>query len=149
VLELGFQSQDLVIFAPPPVGPALVDECLAHHGIVHLIFHPAHIAKPGVAAALRALVTYGRQQGLEWWTSEQIDRWERARRTVSLQPESQGLRFSTTEPLHRATLLFLNAPDQLRVNGAPAEARPVARYGFPFRALLADLGPEEVVTVTT
>ena len=145
VLEIGFQSQDLVIFAPAPVGPALVDECVAHHGIVHLIFHPAHIAKPGVAEALRDLVAYGRRQGLEWWTCEAIDRWERARRTVAMTPTADGLRFTAASPLPEATLLFLNPPDALRVNGAGVEKQKAVRYGFAFDAVLADLGPDVAV----
>jgi hypothetical protein len=148
VLEIGFQSQDLVIFAPVPVGHALVDECVARHGIVHLIFHPAHIAKPGVADALRDLVAYGRSQGLEWWTCEAIDRWERARRTVTMTPTADGLHFTATAPLPEATLLFLNPPDALRVNGAGVETQKAVRYGFAFEAVLADLGPDVAVEVT-
>ena len=141
VLEIGFQSQDLVIFAPPLVGAALVDQCMTHHGIVHLIFHPAHIAKPGVADALRHLVAYGRQQGLEWWTCEAIDRWERARRTVRMTPTEQGFRFTAAAPLSEATLLFLNSPEDLRVNGASAVTRQVERYGFSLIALSVGLDP--------
>jgi hypothetical protein len=148
VLEVGFQSQDLVIFAPPPAGHALVDQCVAHHGIVHLIFHPAHIAKPGVADALRDLVSYGRTQGIEWWTCEAINRWERARRSVVLTPTAEGVQFTAAEPLPEATLLFLNAPEELRVNGVPVDARAEQRYGFAFRALLTDLGPERPADVT-
>jgi hypothetical protein len=147
VLEIGFQSQDLVVFAPAPVGPALADECVAHHGIVHLIFHPAHIAKPGVAEALRDLVAYGRQQGMEWWTCAAIDRWERARRTVAMSPTADGFHFTAASPLPQATLLFLNAPGTLRVHGASVEAEQTVRYGFAFNAVLADLGPDVAIEV--
>jgi hypothetical protein len=148
VLAIGFQSQDLVIFAPPPVGPALVDQCVAHHGIVHLIFHPAHIAKPGVADALHDLVAYGRRQGLEWWTCEAIVRWERARRTVHMAATDDGLRFTAAQPLPDATLLFLNPPAGLRVAGASIVAKQVERHGFPFTSLVANLAPDNVVDVT-
>jgi hypothetical protein len=147
VLEIGFQSQDLVIFAPAPVGPALVDQCVAHHGIVHLIFHPGHIAKPGVADALRDLVAYGRRHGLEWWTCEAIDRWERARRTVAMTAAADGLHFTAAAPLPAATLLFLNPPDALRVNGDRVETQKAVRYGFAFDAVLADLGPDAAVVM--
>jgi hypothetical protein len=143
VLEIGFQSQDLVVFAPPPVGPALVDQCLAHHGIVHLIFHPGHIAKPGVADALRDLVAYGRRQGLEWWTCEAIDRWERARRTVQMTVTDDGLHFAAAEPLPEATLLFLNPPNNLKLESASIEVQRVERYGFQFVALSANIGPNQ------
>jgi hypothetical protein len=148
VLEIGFQSQDLVIFAPPPVGLALVDQCVAHHGIVHLIFHPAHIAKPGVADALRDLIAYGRRQGLEWWTCEAIDRWERARRTVSMTATDDALRFTAAEPLPEATLLLLNPPDSLRLNGAGVPVQMVDRYGFRFGVISVDmdLGNETAIS---
>jgi hypothetical protein len=147
VLEIGFQSQDLVVFAPAPVGPALVDECVAHHGIVHLIFHPGHIAKPGVADALRDLVAYGRRQGLEWWTCEAIDRWERARRTVMMSCTGDELHFTAAVPLAEATLLFLNPPPEIRVDGARISVHPVERYGFPFTALQIEMGPERPAVV--
>src|SRR5262249_12140444 len=82
VMEVCFQSQDLVIFAPAPASRPLVDQCVTHHGIVHLIFHPAHIAKPGVEEALRSLVEYGRQCGLEWWPCERINAWDPTRRQL-------------------------------------------------------------------
>jgi hypothetical protein len=163
VVQVGFQSQDLVIFAPPPVGHALVDQCVTHNGIVHLIFHPAHIAKPGVADALRDLVTYARRQGIEWWTSEQINAWERARRGVrcsvlgvgegrfgpnTQHPTPDTLRLSASSPLPGAMLLFLNAPVELRLNGTAAETLRVERYGFSFTAVLADLDPEQSLEVS-
>jgi hypothetical protein len=125
-----------------------VDQCAAHYGIVHLIFHPGNIAKPGVADALRDLVSYGRQQGLEWWTCEMIYRWERARRAVTMTATKEGLRFTAAEPLPEATLYFLNPPDRLRVAGVPVAARQVERHGFPFTSLLVHLAPGDGVDVT-
>ena len=62
--------------------------------------------------------------------------------------ESALGRTSSSTALPEATLLFLNAPAELRVNGAPVETRVVERYGFRFAGLLADLGPEGPVEVT-
>ncbi len=76
VLEVNLLTQDLVVVCPPEYGQQLLDSALRHHGVAHFLFHPAHILKPLVADALSALVDYGRTQGLEWWTSEQIYRWE-------------------------------------------------------------------------
>ena len=97
---------------------------------------------------LRDLVTYGRQQGLEWWTCEQINRWERARRTIQMTPIGEGLTFTAASALPEATLLFLNAPVELRLNGVPAAAQKVERHGFGFNALVADLSAEASVAVT-
>src|SRR5207244_800574 len=101
----------LVITAPVETHRPLVDQCVAHHGIVHLIFHPAHSAKEGVADALRTLVNYGRERGLEWWTCERINAWERARRQVWLhwttEDDLEALVTSETD-MPGATLLFLH-----------------------------------------
>jgi hypothetical protein len=149
VLEVGFQSQDLVIYAPPPLGTAMVDACVAHHGIVHFIFHPAHIAKPGVETALRDLIAYGRERGIEWWSCAEINAWERARRTVSLhlRAEGDGLHAEATAAaeLPGATLLFL-VPDggTLTTEG---EIGIVSRYGFRFLAVCRDLSPETAIQI--
>jgi hypothetical protein len=144
VLEIGFQSQDLVIYAPPPLGTAMVDACLAHHGIVHFIFHPAHIAKPGVEEALRGLIAYGRERGIEWWSCAQINAWERARRTVSLRlragNDALQAEATTAADLPGATLLFL-IPEGARLV-AEADDTTVSRYGFSFLAVCRDLSPE-------
>ena len=82
VLEVNLLTQDLVVVCPPEYGQQLLDSALRHHGVAHFLFHPAHILKPRVADALSALVDYGRTQGLEWWTNEQIYQWEMSRRGV-------------------------------------------------------------------
>ena len=82
VLEVNMLTQDLVVVCPAEYGRQLLDSAVRHHGVAHFLFHPAHILKPLVFDALSALVDYGRTQGLEWWTSEQIYRWEDVRRSV-------------------------------------------------------------------
>ena len=82
VLEVNMLTQDLVVVCPREYGRQLVDCVLPHHGVAHFLFHPAHILKPGVADAFSDLVDYGRTQGLQWWTNEQIYQWEIARRGV-------------------------------------------------------------------
>ncbi|HET7558380.1 MAG TPA: hypothetical protein VFK80_00350, partial [Limnochordia bacterium] len=77
--------QDLALTCPFAVGPAVVDACVAHKGVAHFLFHPAHIKKPGVAEAITNIIDYGRARGLEWWTSAQINDWERARRAVRIE----------------------------------------------------------------
>jgi hypothetical protein len=150
VLEVGFQAQDLVIYAPPPAGRALVDACLAHHGILHLIFHPAHIEKPGVADALRALVAYGRERGLAWWPCDRINAWERARRTISLalRADGDGLRTEITArtDMPGATLLFL-MPEGTPARVSEGGSEPVSRYGFPFLAVRRDLPAAQPIII--
>src|SRR5262249_52509159 len=82
-LELPTPTQDLIVFAPEALFPPLLAAAERHHGILHLLFHPAHIEKPGVAGSLLAAVAQARSRGLEWWTAEEINRWERARRRLA------------------------------------------------------------------
>jgi len=149
VLEVGFQAQDLGIFAPPAAGRALVDACLACHGIVHLIFHPAHIEKEGVAVALRDLVAYGRERGLDWWSCARINDWERARRTVSLTLKEEGetvlLEIRAGAALPGATLMLL-APEGSPV-GPDEGGERIRRYGFSFVAFSRDLEASRPVVV--
>lgn len=153
VLEIGFQSQDLGIYAPPPAGRALVDACLACHGIVHFVFHPAHIEKPGVAEALRELVAYGRERGVEWWSCERINAWERARRAVSLVLREEGGRLcaeiEAEADLSGATLLFL-LPEGASLRPDTGDGEVVTRHGFPFLAVRRDLsaGRRESLSLT-
>lgn len=95
VFELATQTQDLVVFAPEALLPHLLRTVLRHHGVLHLLFHPAHIARPGVAEALAASVRAGREAGLEWWTGRELVAWERARRSaqwVSYEASATGTR---------------------------------------------------------
>jgi len=140
-LELNLQTQDLVNFCPDYFGRYWVEQAASHHGIAHLLFHPAHIEEPGVADALRMVVGYGREHELEWWTCERINDWERARRGVRLQScqRSRGgltYRFSAERPLQDATLLFLNSR---------ADGERVERYGFTFLKVEMELAGEKEV----
>ena len=140
-LELNLQTQDLVNTCPDYFGRYWIEQAVRHHGVAHLLFHPAHIEEPGVADALRMVVDYGRKHGLEWWTCAQINDWERARRGVHLkscQRQHSGLTycFVAEHPLQDATLLFLNSR---------AKSGRVERYGFTFQKMEIDLEGEKEV----
>ncbi len=140
-LELNLQTQDLVNFCPDYFGRYWVEQAVSHHGVAHLLFHPAHIEEPGVADALRMVVDYGREHGLEWWTNLQINHWERARRGVRLKSYQRRRNeltycFSAEHPLQDATLLFLNSR---------AKDERVERYGFTFQKVEMELAGEEEV----
>ena len=151
VLEVNMLTQDLVVVCPREYGRQLLDSALRHHGVAHFLFHPAHILKPGVADALGDLVDYGRSQGLEWWTSEQIYRWEKLRRGVEARFDaSDRLTLRAAEPLPQATLLVLNpgeSPRPLSLNGRPAESQRWTVYGFEFQAVTTDLAGEVALRI--
>ena len=147
--EMTTPTQDLLVFAPEAVTAPLLDAVLRQHGILHLLFHPAHIDKPGVADALRRAVASGKARGLAWWTAEAISRWEGARRAATWGAESSGAATLTAgpeAPLPGATLLVL-APENaaVRVNGKQGGTDTIERWGFRFRAVVRDIGAGETL----
>jgi hypothetical protein len=148
VLEVNLLTQDLSVVCPAEYGKQLVDSVLRHHGVAHFLFHPGHILKPGQADVLCGLVAYGRSQGLEWWKSEQIYRWEMLRRGVEARFDSTNHNAFTLRAgnrLSQATLLLLKTrplPRSISVNGQAARSTPWTLHGFQFDAVTADLAGE-------
>jgi hypothetical protein len=154
VLELPTPTQDLEIFAPTALLYPLLDAALRHHGIIHLLFHPAHIAKPGVADAIFSAVRESRAAGMAWWTAAQINAWERARRQViwsEYQAENGTAQVMLTggADLPGATILWLGDDAMnLEANGAALNAKLVTRWGFPFHAVTLDVCAQEPVRLS-
>ena len=145
VLEVNLITQDLVVVCPAEYGKQFVDSVLRHHGVAHFLFHPAHIHKPNVAEALFDLVEYGRKQGLEWWTNEQIYKWEMLRRNVKAGYDSGILSLRAEKTLPEATLLFLKPGQKsqtIRINNQPEPSEEWKVYGFDFDAVSMDLAGE-------
>ncbi len=143
VLEINLITQDLVVVCPKEYGRQFVDSVLRHHGVAHFLFHPAHILKPNVADALAGLVDYGRAQGLEWWTSEQIFNWEKLRRNVSVKFDP-GNKFTlrTDNLLSEATVMFLKTGKELsniNIDGKTHKSESRTIYGFEFDVVTQDL----------
>lgn len=153
VLELATPTQDLAFFAPVALLEPLLDAATRHHGILHLLFHPAHIERNGVAAAISHASEQAGKAGLEWWTASEISRWERARRSTRWSSWSQtqdGVRvaLNADSTLEESTLLFLgNAGQPIRIGKREHEAVPMTCWGFPFDAVQITLEPETPVTL--
>jgi hypothetical protein len=127
VYELATPTQDLIVFAPPALAAALTDSVLRTHGVLHLLFHPAHIATAGVADALAGAVRRAQESGMEWWTARELADWEDARRSVQWlrlsEPDSSAcVELTAGKPLPDATVLWLD-PDG-----------DTERFGFRFSA---------------
>ena len=153
VLELPTPTQDLHIFAPPSLVPPLLDAVCRSHGVLHLLFHPAHIAKDGVAESLRSAVREAEARGLEWWTARRLNDWERARRAArwsGYAEDANGARatLDVPEKLESATVLWLHpASVPVRVNGATAETATVQRWGFAFQSVVLDAPGRSEITL--
>ena len=151
VLEINLMTQDLVLTCPAEIGRACVDQAIKHYGVAHFLFHPAHVEKPGIPQAMADVVTYGREQGIEWWTSSAIQSWERTRRQIQLQctrhdstvawvaktswhvPEATFVLFDPTLPWGEAETLQ-------RKSGSVAER--VSVYGFPAVVRSGEVAPD-------
>lgn len=133
VLELPTPTQDLCVFAPVELLQPLLEAAHAHYGVLHLLFHPSHIEKPGVADAIVAAARQARERGMEWWTARQINSWERARRAAtwtSYESHQATLQIATALP--GATILWLqSAPN--------AKSSPtIQRWGFTWDVVSLD-----------
>jgi len=146
VLELPTYTQDLEIFAPTALFYALLKPVLKHHGVLHLLFHPAHTYKPATNKALREVTDKGREAGLEWWTAEQINEWERARRTAKWQDyavNSDGkvnATITASAPLPDATLFM--------VKGPASSGDSSARWGFEVHLMNIEIGESHAELTT-
>jgi hypothetical protein len=137
VLELCTPTQDLEIFGPRALLSPLLQASLRSHGILHLLFHPAHIHKPGVADALLEAVATAKTAGMEWWTAAQINAWERARRQVRWEWHAgEGrpqISLHASAPLPDATILWSGrAEAEVTVSGERLSTEIVQRWGFNF-----------------
>lgn len=155
VLELATPTQDLHIFAPEALLAPLQEAALRHHGILHLLFHPAHIRKPNVADSLKRAAAQAKARGMECWTAAQINRWERARRKAEWRayratPDGACARLQTPEPLPDATLCWLTPEEAtIQINGEPQPSVSFTAWGFSFHSVCvtATPGAEMILTL--
>ncbi|MDW8322141.1 MAG: hypothetical protein RMM08_12350 [Armatimonadota bacterium] len=148
VLELPTLTQDLNVFAPDALLTPLLNAVVRHHGILHLLFHPAHIDKPGVADTVLRSIRRAQEAGMEWWTAQRINEWERARRRVRWlehrwQDGNLTVRVQSDAPLQEATLLFTAEHNEVSAGAdIPLHVERTERWGFPMTAVTLDLHGE-------
>ena len=159
VLALPFLTQDFTVVCPHGFMPPLVDQCHATYGCAHVLYHPSHVEDPECERSIRETVAYARSLGMEWWTSEEINNWERARRRVSISSAANGAsasagtyRVQSPDNLNGATLLYLlpasgSPPSTFTLDGRATDAAVIERYGHRFAQITADLhGEHELKT---
>jgi len=147
VLEMTTPTQDLIIFAPTAILTPLLAAVVRHHGILHLLFHPSHIEKEGVAQAILDAVAAAKEAGLEWWTAAAINRWERARRQVrwsdyQCDGDAAQVTIQSDTRLDEATILW-----SVPTTAGRSDAETVTCWGFPFRAIVTDLAANQPVSL--
>ena len=139
ILELPTPTQDLFVFAPEAILEPLLAQTKKNHGVLHLLFHPAHFQKPQVVTAMSTAIRRGKEEGLEWWTARQINAWERARRKVSMkEATATSVTLHAESPLQDATLLML-APDK--------SSASFSAWGFDFNAATQSLRETQTVVI--
>lgn len=145
VLVMATPTQDPEVFAPRELAGALLKTVLRHHGILHLLFHPAHIRKPGVEEELRASVASARQNGMEWWTARQIDAWERARRSISWSDAENGIVLCVEDNLPDATLVWVSPGGTMHIDGCQMSPQIFPAWGRNLPSITLDLAPGQYV----
>lgn len=148
VLELPTLTQDLNVFAPDVLLNPLLRAAVRHHGILHLLFHPAHVDKPGVADTILSSIRRAQELGIEWWTARRINEWERARRGMRwieyrTRDNVITVHVQSDAPLQEATLLFTTEQGEWSVEGAsPMRVERTERWGFAMTAVTLHLHGE-------
>ncbi|GIV21739.1 MAG: hypothetical protein KatS3mg023_3490 [Armatimonadota bacterium] len=147
VLELPTLSQDLNVFAPDALLEPLLNAVARHHGVLHLLFHPAHVEKPGIAETILRSIRRAQERGMEWWTARRINEWERARRGMRwLQYQQQDgvitIRLQSDQPLQEATLLLTAEHGEISADIEAFRAERTERWGFPMTAVTLNLHGE-------
>ncbi|WP_235912282.1 hypothetical protein [Ruania zhangjianzhongii] len=143
VLNLPLHTQDLAWAGHIAVRDVILDGAQAQHGVAHFLFHGPHLnLRPLTRQACVEVAAEARGRGMPWWTAEQINTWERARRGVRLQIETVdgGWRVSAHSSVAMVdAALVLALPDSVQPADAGATVRPVHRHGHEFIELGVNL----------
>ncbi|MCH1624482.1 hypothetical protein [Fredinandcohnia quinoae] len=131
VLELGFLTQDLNHHALADT--SVIDPFLNHvklvNGVAHFLFHQYHIHhQEDVYEAIQQLIVQAKQEGFTFWTSRQINEWERKRRKISI--------IGVDHNHHVLTLDDVNVEDAVAYIPIPnsnntCNEKIVERFGIP------------------
>ena len=155
VVELPLQFQDLWLTTPALPARTTVAQAKRHHGIAHFLFHQIHLhTKPEVARAMLDVVAHGCDEGLAWWTSAEINGWERQRRMVCVDVAGDRVVITADAPVEGATICVVlpdgTSPEAVVITSgdAPLPARPGRRWNQPAVSVTLDLpGGETVLTL--
>ncbi|WP_462409865.1 polysaccharide deacetylase family protein [Neobacillus sp. Marseille-QA0830] len=132
VLEIGFLTQDLNhhALADTTVIQPFLDGVKRVNGVAHFLFHQYHIhTQPKVREAIIQVIRTAKSQGFTFWTSRQINQWERGRRNIELKWESGEA--VATGVAERDDLCVLIPVGNTVVQDGKQEHEIVERFGIP------------------
>lgn len=137
VLQNGFLTQDLDLsehWGASDIMYPLLDQVERVEGIGHFLFHQVHIHRSEDARnALKKLLAEAIDRGMPWWTSEQINTWERARRAVHMELSDTGLKVASGEKLEEAVIYIPLAEE-------PKDKTDIIyRWGVPCIQVVTDI----------
>lgn len=87
VLEIGFLTQDMnhPSLSDTSIIEPFLEQVSSVSGVAHFLFHQVHIhGLEPVRQAIREVAEKAKARGFTFWTSKQINDWQRARRRISV-----------------------------------------------------------------
>jgi hypothetical protein len=152
VLEIPLQFQDLWLTTPYYPSATTIAEAKRHRGVAHFLFHQVHLhTKPEVAQAMLDVVADGRAAGLEWWTSAEINHWERRRRGVKVTLNGDRIVVDSPTAVTGATISLVlptgARPETTRIirDGTELVITRGTRWNYPTATVTLDLPHGETV----
>jgi hypothetical protein len=134
VLEIGFLTQDLNhnTLADSSVIHPFLDGVKRVNGVAHFLFHQYHIYnQPKVREAIVELIRTARSQGFTFWTSSQVNQWERDRRKVSITGISGEIKVDGS--VEHDGFVVLVPVSTTQTDAGSSEQETVKRFGFHCR----------------
>ncbi|RAR43805.1 hypothetical protein [Paenibacillus sp. MDMC362] len=128
VLQIGFLTQDLEhpTLSDLSVIAPFLEKVAEVRGVAHFLFHQQHIHNlEQVRRALSLSVETAKRLGYVFWTSEEITRWEQARRAAVLRVGADGILIAENLPQGAVVRQPLNE------ESAPSATRTEIRFGRP------------------
>lgn len=108
VLEIPYLTVDMYGgMARAGLRRRILDEAVAACGVAHFLFHPQRLDEPDMAEAIADIVQHGQTRGIQWWTSEQIGRWQWQRASIQVEQEEDHVwQVQAPVDLSSVTLVF-------------------------------------------
>lgn len=134
VLEIGFLTQDLDIgkWSDSSIIVPFLEQVRKVEGVAHFLFHQIHIHnREEVRRAMRTLSEQARELGYPFWTSKEINDWERSRRTIAIETvEADGTcSVNAAASMVKTAVVWTPVPDKLQDTKGTGSAAHIGEDG--------------------